>query len=89
MNGILLLVAELDAPARLGSRIDLYRTLFLQSGEAIAVLDPQGIYLEQNTVHRALLGFFDEKLRGSTPRIYLRETALTGTFFGTRTRGEL
>ena len=49
---------------------DLYREIFAHSNEPIAIIDPQGRYLEQNRAHRDLLGYSDEELKGQTPAIH-------------------
>jgi len=48
-------------------RDDLYRAIFSHSREPIAILDPQGRYLEQNAAHAQLLGYTDEDLRNQPP----------------------
>src|SRR5690349_19538998 len=45
---------------------DLYRRIFDHSKEAIAILDPEGLYLQQNGAHFTLLGYPDEELKGRT-----------------------
>ena len=50
-------------------KLTLYREIFVRSGDAIAVLDPQGVYQEQNDAHRTLIGYSDSYLRGRTPSI--------------------
>ncbi|HXQ69259.1 MAG TPA: PAS domain S-box protein, partial [Pyrinomonadaceae bacterium] len=45
---------------------DLYREIFDHSKEAIAIIDPEGFYLQQNGAHFTLLGFPDEDLKGQT-----------------------
>ena len=55
---------------------DLYREIFAHSREAIAIIDPEGLYLQQNGAHFTLLGYADDDLEGKTPAIYLGE----GTF---------
>lgn len=74
---------ELDA--------SLYREVFTHSKEAIAIISPDGHYLEQNGAHYNLLGFTDAELEGQTPAIHLgeetfeliaRELAETGEFSG-------
>jgi PAS domain S-box-containing protein len=62
---------ELDA--------DLYREIFAHSREAIAIIDPNGFYLQQNGAHFTLLGYSDEDLEGQTPALDL----------GTETFGEV
>jgi PAS domain S-box-containing protein len=52
---------------------DLYREIFAHSREAIAIIDPQGYYLQQNGAHFTLLGYADDDLKGQTPAIYLGE----------------
>ena len=51
----------------------LYREIFSHSKEAIAIIDPQGYYLQQNGAHFTLLGYADHDLEGKTPAIYLGE----------------
>jgi PAS domain S-box-containing protein len=52
---------------------DLYREVFARSSEAIAIVSPDGTYLEQNGAHYLLLGYSDDELQGKTPAIYLGE----------------
>ena len=52
---------------------DLYREIFAHSKEAIAIIDPEGYYLQQNGAHFTLLGYADDDLEGKTPSIYLGE----------------
>ena len=51
----------------------LYREIFAHSKEAIAIIDPDGFYLQQNGAHFTLLGYADDDLEGKTPAIYLGE----------------
>jgi PAS domain S-box-containing protein len=70
---------------------DLYREIFAHSKEAIAIIDPDGFYLQQNGAHFTLLGYADDDLEGKTPAIYLGEHTFqevlkqltrSGEFFG-------
>ena len=45
---------------------DLYRAIFDHSREAIAIIDPDGLYLQQNGAHYTLLGYPDDDLEGKT-----------------------
>ena len=45
---------------------DLYRAIFDHSREAIAIIDPDGFYLQQNGAHYTLLGYPDDDLEGKT-----------------------
>ncbi len=54
-------------------RQDLYQAIFHHSKEPIAILDPQGRYLEQNAAHAELLGYSDADLAEQTPAIHMGE----------------
>ena len=47
--------------------LKLYREIFAHSNEAVAILDPEFHFLEQNEAHRELLGFSDEDFRRMPP----------------------
>jgi PAS domain S-box-containing protein len=59
------------ANSKVGDTPDLYHAIFTHSNEPIAILDPQGFYLEQNSAHAQLVGYTDEELRNKTPAIHL------------------
>lgn len=66
--------APVEPPARpVELHSDLYREIFAHSKEAIAIIDPDGYYLQQNGAHFTLLGYADDDLDGKTPAIYLGE----------------
>lgn len=48
----------------------MYREIFIHSSEPIAIIDPEGHYLEQNAAHAQLLGYSDAELRNQTPAIH-------------------
>jgi len=52
---------------------DLYQAIFLHSREPVAIIDPQGLYLQQNAAHAQLVGYTDAELRNQTPAIHLGE----------------
>ena len=54
-------------------RPDLYQAIFRYSRDPVAIIDPQGHYLEQNAAHAQLLGYTDAELRNQTPAIHLGE----------------
>jgi PAS domain S-box-containing protein len=53
---------------------EVYRAIIARSSEAVAVIDPEGFYLEQNAAHRALIGYDDEELAGHTPAVHLGDS---------------
>lgn len=59
---------------------DLYREIFAHSKEAIAIIDPEGFYLQQNGAHFTLLGYADADLKGKTPAAYLGEQTFQKIF---------
>ncbi len=70
---------------------DLYREVFAHSKEAIAIIDTDGRYLQQNGAHFTLLGYADDDLKGKTPALHLgeltfheilRQLAETGEYSG-------
>ena len=63
--------AVLDAATE--RAIALYRAIFVNSPEAIAIVGTDGRYLEQNAAHEQLIGYSDDELRGKTPAIHLGE----------------
>ena len=75
----------------LKEQILFYREIFLNSSDAIAIIDPDGYGLEQNPAHRELLGYSDRELQSCTPSVHLGEEAFqkvriqleeTGSFSG-------
>ena len=50
---------------------DVYHAIFSLSTEPIALIGPDGSYLEQNAAHVQLLGYDDRELVGQTPAIHL------------------
>lgn len=66
---------EVSRPPRVQGDLysDLYRSIFSHSSEPIAIIDPQGFYLEQNAAHAQLLGYSDTELQNQTPAIHLGE----------------
>ncbi|MCL1474506.1 PAS domain S-box protein [Argonema antarcticum A004/B2] len=61
---------DITTPKQTEEKLTLYREFITNSNDAIAILDPQGHYVEQNSAHRALLGYADEELRGKTQAIH-------------------
>jgi PAS domain S-box-containing protein len=55
------------------AKINAFSQIVNQCNDAIAIIDLQGYYLEQNATHQLLLGYSDEELCGKTPAIHLGE----------------
>lgn len=56
---------------RVGEVLALYRSVFLNSTEAIAIIDTSGRYLEQNVAHEMLLGYTSNELAGLSPAVHM------------------
>jgi PAS domain S-box-containing protein len=56
-------------------KLQLYQEIFLKSNDAIAILDPQGHYLQRNQAHIALLGYKESKSEQETPASHMGEEA--------------
>jgi PAS domain S-box-containing protein len=69
-------------------RQDLYRAIFSYSNEAIAIIDPQGFYVEQNAAHEQLLGYRDEELQHQTPAIHMGEDHFAEVIRAVAEKGE-
>lgn len=54
-------------------RQNLYRAIFTNSRDPIAIIDARGVYLEQNAAHAQLLGYSDDELKNQTPALHLGE----------------
>jgi PAS domain S-box-containing protein len=88
------ILRDVTARKQAERQLALYREIFAHAIDAVAVIDPQGRYLEQNDAHRAMVGYADEELRGCTPAIHLGEATFaaiadalgrTGTYRGDHT----
>jgi len=52
-------------------RYNLIYQVFLNVKDAVAILDSEGRYIEQNKSHQELIGYSIEELKGKTPAIHL------------------
>ncbi|HEV09473.1 MAG TPA: EAL domain-containing protein, partial [Sulfurihydrogenibium azorense] len=56
-------------------KYNIIYTVFLNIKSAVAILDKDGFYIEQNKAHEELIGYSIEELLGKTPAIYLKESS--------------
>src|SRR5438477_9304006 len=70
-EGLMLPEGATPSQRRVADVLALYRAVFLNSTEPVAIIDSVGRYLEQNAAHELLLGYSAEELRGQTPAIHL------------------
>lgn len=67
---------------------DLYQAIFSHSSEPIAIIDPQGFYLEQNAAHANLLGYSSEELLNKTPAIHMGDEVFAAVAQALSEKGE-
>ena len=60
---------EISERHRVQQRLSLFREIFLNSNEAVAIFSPDGDYLEQNDAYSHLTGFSAEEANGRTMAI--------------------
>jgi PAS domain S-box-containing protein len=68
-------VRDLTERKKVEERLTLYRQIITHFSEAIAIINLQGYYIEQNPAHCLLLGYGAHELSGFTPAIHLGEEA--------------
>jgi len=66
-------IRDINERKRNEEKLSLYREIIANSNDAIAIINPQGYYLEQNAAHSLLIGYSDQELCGQTPAIHLGE----------------
>jgi len=60
-------------PDNLQQDLSLYRRIFINSYDCIAILNSEGEYLEQNTAHQKFFGLSDFDIIGETPSVIFGE----------------
>jgi len=81
------LFTDISARKQAERKLQLYQQIFLKSNDAIAILDPQGYYLETNQAHTALLGHSSSKLWGKTPATHMGEQTFASVLQSLATSG--
>ncbi|MEP6569201.1 MAG: PAS domain S-box protein [Acidobacteriota bacterium] len=66
----------------------MYHAIFDHSREPIAIIDSQGIYLEQNAAHIDLLGYSDEELNNQTPALHMGDNDFANVVREVAEKGE-
>jgi PAS domain S-box-containing protein len=67
--------------------LQLYKQIYDSAKDGIAVIDLDGLYVQQNEAHRQLIGFADNEIRGKTPAIHLGEPVFEEIAAALRTEG--
>ena len=64
-------IQDIVLQPQIEEKLKLYKEIIANANDGIAIVDPQGYYLEQNAAHYSLLGYSDEELKGRKPTIHL------------------
>jgi PAS domain S-box-containing protein len=80
-------VRDLTERKQVEERLTLYRQIITHFSEAIAIINLQGHYIEQNPAHRLLLGYSADELSGLTPEIHLGKDLYAKVFQELRDKG--
>lgn len=67
-------IRDIALQPQIEEKLKLYKEIIAHANDGIAIVDPQGYYLEQNAAHYLLLGYSDEELNGKKPTIHLGES---------------
>jgi len=66
-------ISDITVQKEATEQLTLYKQIIDNSNDAIAIIDLEGRYIEQNSAHRDLIGFSDEELFMKSPAIHLGE----------------
>jgi len=66
-------IQDIALQQQIEEKLNLYKQIIANDNDGIAIVDPQGYYLEQNAAHRLLLGYSDQELKDKKPTIHLGE----------------
>ena len=66
-------IQDIALQQQIEEKLNLYKQIIANDNDGIAIVDPQGYYLEQNAAHRLLLGYTDQELKDKKPTIHLGE----------------
>ena len=70
-------VIDITERVQANEKLELYKAIIEEAHDSIAIIDPDGFYLEQNRAHAEMLGYSDDELHGKTPAIHFGEEAFT------------
>jgi PAS domain S-box-containing protein/diguanylate cyclase (GGDEF)-like protein len=68
-------------------RYNIIYQIFLNVHNAVAILDKNGCYIEQNKAHEELIGYSIDELVGKTPSIHVKNPSLDKIFEEIKTKG--
>jgi len=74
-------------PDNLHQDLSLYRRIFTNSYDCIAILNPEGEYIEQNASHQKLFGLTDFDIMGETPSVILGEKRFKEILYSLKEKG--
>ncbi len=69
-RGFAVVLRDITEKKEAECRLAFYRTIIEASTDAVAIIDHEARYVEQNEAHRNLLGYTDEELIGQRPTLH-------------------
>ncbi|OGV51176.1 MAG: hypothetical protein A2017_11745 [Lentisphaerae bacterium GWF2_44_16] len=69
-----------DKRNQIESKLRLYREIFMNTQEAVALIDLKGAYIECNRVHELMFGYTMDELIGKTPALFMGESNFQKVF---------
>ena len=75
VTGSLGILQDITDRKRAEDRLRLYRKLFINSNDGIAIYDPEGVLIEQNPAHQKFYEYSDAEIRGKTADLIMGDEA--------------
>ncbi|MFH1018289.1 MAG: PAS domain S-box protein [Pseudomonadota bacterium] len=71
VSEIVVFAQDITEKKQAQDKMRLYRQIFLESPNAVSILDSEGRFIERNRAHATLTQFTDEDVAGRTPSLYM------------------
>lgn len=71
VTGSLGILQDITDRRRAEDRLRLYRKIFINSNDVIAIYDPKGLLIEQNPAHRKYYDYSDEEIKGKNANLLI------------------
>jgi len=75
VTGSLGILQDITDRKRVEDRLRLYRKIFINSNDGIAIYNPEGALMEQNSAHQNFFEYSDASIRGKTADLIMGDVA--------------
>jgi PAS domain S-box-containing protein len=69
-------IYDIDKRKQAEDKLKLYKEIFMNAGDGITIIDPDGKIIDRNPAHRKYSGFTDEELVGKSPSEFICNDSL-------------